>query len=451
MQFLITNTNKRGEKMEKSMNKQVLPLGAIIVISAALFSGHFGVGDVIFPPILGRISGQSWLVAALGYGIINSLGVLVAYLAVAKRQQTLLEMASGTLGKRFGMAFTTICMLIIGPVFILPRVSSATHEMSVAPFFPNFPLWLTLFIFFGLNLYIAYNRSQVIDRLGKILSPVLIAFMVILIIKGVVSPVANLPVYTSENPLVGGILEGYNTMNALGAALFGGWILKELSMRGIKDKLEQSKNLRLIGPVVALGLLVTSTGITYLGATTGAAYPDAEIGVLTICIAEGLLGYAGKAVFAVILATACFTTSAGLTSTAGDVFQEITGGKLKYSTIIILSSFVGFLLGLIGLGRIVRFTVPWLMLVYPALVILLLGSLYPNYDKIRNAVAAAIVTAILFSIGDFLAGLGFPGNALSAQVAKLPLGTQGMGWFAPTLVVFIVTQLLYKSKVKKEQ
>jgi LIVCS family branched-chain amino acid:cation transporter len=429
--------------MEQKSESQVLPLGIVIIISAALFSGHFGVGDVIFPPILGRSAGQSWLTAALGYGIINSLGVMVAYLAVAQRQQTLLQMASGTLGRSFGVAFTTICMLIIGPVFILPRVSSATHEMSVQPFFPNFPLWITLLIFFGLNLYTAYNRSQVIDRIGKVLSPVLIAFMVVLIIKGVITPTANLPAYNSEHPLVEGILEGYNTMNAMGAALFGGWILKELSMRGIKDKLTQANNLKIIGPIVALGLLVTSTGVTYLGATTGTAFPDIEIGVLTICIAEGLLGYAGKAVFAVILALACFTTSVGLTSTAGDVFHEISGGRLKYENIVIISSLVGFLLGLIGLSRIVGYTVPWLMLVYPALVVLLLSSLYPNFDKIQKAAAAGIVTAVLFSVGDFLAGLGFPGNVLSAQVSKLPLGPQGMGWVVPTLVVFLVVQLVF--------
>lgn len=430
------------QKNNENVGIQLLPWGVLIMISGALFSGHFGVGDVIFPPLLGRDSGQAWLIASLGYGIINSLGVLVAYLAVAQKQQTLLQMTSDVLGKHFGVVFTTICMLIIGPVFILPRVSSATHEMSIMPFFPNFPLWITLAIFFGLNLYVVYNRSQVIDRLGKVLTPTLIVFMLVLIIRGIISPLSGLPSYTSKSPLIGGILEGYNTMNALGATLFGGWILKELSMRGVEKKKDQARNLKLIGPIVALALLFTSTGITYLGATTGAAYPDAEIGVLTIHIAEGLLGYVGKIIFAIILALACFTTSAGLTSTAGDVFEEMSGGKLKYKYTVIASSLVGFLLGLIGLSRIVGYTTPWLMLVYPALVVLLLSGIYNKFQRIKIASAAGIIAAILFSIGDFLSGLGFPGNILSAQIAKLPLGTVGMGWVVPTIVVFIITQII---------
>lgn len=436
--------------MKKSINKQILPWVEILVISMALFSSHFGVGDVLFPPLLGRSAGQSWFIAALGYGIINSFGVLVAYLAVAQRQETLLEMSSNTLGKQFGMIFTTICMLIIGPVFILPRVSSATHEMAIASFFPNVPIWVTLIIYFTLNAYVAYNRAQVMDRIGKIFSPILIAFMFILIIRGIISPISSLPDYSSEHPLIEGALEGYNTMNSLGAALMGGWLLKELTMRGMKNKEEQANNLKIIGPIVALGLLATSIGITYIGATTGSAFPDEKIGVLTMDISESLMGYGGRVIFAIILAFACFTTSVGLTSTAGDVFEDMTGGKLKYKTIVILSSIVGFLLGLVGLSKIVGYTTPWLMLVYPALLILLLGSLYNNFEKIKNAIAASIITAMLFSIGYFLSGLGFTDNIFNTIVHKFPLGSQGMGWIVPAIIVFVLVKLFFSSKISKE-
>jgi LIVCS family branched-chain amino acid:cation transporter len=386
--------------------------------------------------------------AAMGYGIINSLGVLVAYLAVSRQQKTLLEMSSRTLGRAFGVVFTTICMLIIGPVFILPRVSSATHEMAVALFFPNFPLFATLAIFFALNYWVAYNRAQVIDRLGKVLSPALIIFMAVLIIKGVVAPIAAVPATGSENPLADGVLNGYNTMNALGAALFGGWILKELALRGVDDKDAQSKNLAYIGPIVALGLLVTSTGITYLGATASTVFPDAGIGVYTVMIAEGLLGTVGKAIFALLLAFACFTTSVGLTSTAGDVFQEMSGGKLQYKTIVAASSLVGFGIGMVGLGKIVGYTVPWLMLVYPAIIVLLVGNLF-DFGKFKPALQAGMVTAIVLSIGDFLSGMGMEGNFFSTMTAKLPLGGQGLGWFIPAVVAAVVALAVSSMSKKK--
>jgi Branched-chain amino acid permeases len=55
--------------------KQVLSFGAVLVVSAAVFSGHFGVGDTIFPAMLGRTTGASWFIAALGYGVVNSFMV----------------------------------------------------------------------------------------------------------------------------------------------------------------------------------------------------------------------------------------------------------------------------------------------------------------------------------------------------------------------------------------
>ena len=176
---------------QDEQSRTLLPWSVIMIISAAIFSGHFGVGDLIFPPILGRDSGICWLIAALGYGVINSLGVFIAYLAVSIQDKSLFGLASSVLGKNFGVVFTTLSMLIIGPVFILPRVSSATHEMAVAQFFPSIPIWVTLLIFCALNYYFTYNRSKVIDNLGKYLAPILIVFMVILVVKGIASPLAS--------------------------------------------------------------------------------------------------------------------------------------------------------------------------------------------------------------------------------------------------------------------
>ncbi|HPI99212.1 MAG TPA: GerAB/ArcD/ProY family transporter, partial [Synergistales bacterium] len=172
------------------MNKKdLLPLPVIILISGAMFSSHFGVGDLIFPPILGRDSGTTWFTASMGYMIINSIGVWLAYLACAHQNQSLGGLANRTLGNFFGRIYTAIPILIT-VFFILPRVSSATHEMAVLPLFPGVPLWVTLAGFFLLSFYIAYTRATVIDKLGKALAPALIIFVVILVLKGIATPLS---------------------------------------------------------------------------------------------------------------------------------------------------------------------------------------------------------------------------------------------------------------------
>ncbi len=429
--------------------KTILPWSVILIISAAIFSGHFGVGDLIFPPILGRSAGIYWFIAALGYGVINSLGVFIAYLAVSIQDKSLFGLSSRVLGKNFGVVFTTLSMLIIGPVFILPRVSSATHEMAVAQFFPNIPIWVTLLIFFALNFYFAYNRSKVIDKLGKYLAPILIIFMIILVIKGIASPLAKPLSPGSPTAFTDGILNGYNTMNALGAALFGLWLINEFSMRGLKDKESRKNNLIIIGIITALGLFLTSTVLTYLGASSGAKFPEAPIGILTVEFARGLLGFFGIIVFAIILSFANITTSVGLTSTAGDTFEQMTNGKLKYTTTVTLSCIVGFLIGLIGLSKVVGYTVPWLMLIYPSLIVILIMNLFSNFEKVKFATQVGVVVAIIFSLGDFLPGIGFSKNFFTQVNSALPLGKQGLAWLIPTIIGVVAGQIVSKySKTK---
>ena len=429
--------------------KNLLPVSILIVISGAMFSSHFGVGDLIFPPILGRGAGASWFTAALGYMIINSVGVWLAYLACAHKNQSLTGIATRTLGDFFGKIYTAIPILIT-IFFILPRVSSATHEMAILPLLPSIPLWITLAIFFLLSFYVAYTRATVIDKLGKVLAPVLILFVIILVIRGIATPLSVSTTPGSLNALSDGMLNAYNTMNAIAALLFGGWVLHELNIRNIKTKEDQNKNLNIIGFSTAVLLGITSTALVYLGASSGSLFPDASIGVLSTKIAQGLLGQIGLFSFAVIMALSCLTTAAAIISMAGDMFSEMTNGKLSYRAIVALSTIIGFTLGLVGLSRIVKYTVPWLVLLYPSIIIIILSALYYKFDKIRKAVTVGVIVALFFGLGDMLSFYGLTSNFITKISSQLPLGGQGLGWVLPTIIIMGIAQLIFKPKIEEE-
>ena len=430
--------------------KNLLPVSVLIVISGAMFSSHFGVGDLIFPPILGRGAGASWFTAALGYMIINSVGVWLAYLACAHQNQSLTGIATKTLGDFFGKIYTAIPILIT-IFFILPRVSSATHEMAILPLLPSIPLWITLAIFFLLSFYVAYTRATVIDKLGKVLAPILILFVIILVIRGIATPLSVPTTPDSLNALSDGMLNAYNTMNAIAALLFGGWVLHELNIRNIKTKEDQNKNLNVIGFSTAVLLGITSTALVYLGASSGSLFPDAPIGVLSTKIAQGLLGQIGLFSFAVIMAFSCLTTAAAIISMAGDMFSEMTNGKLSYRAIVALSTIIGFTLGLVGLSRIVKYTVPWLVLLYPSIIIIILSALYYKFDKIRKAVTIGVIVALFFGLGDMLSFYGLTSNFITKISSGLPLGGQGLGWFLPTIIIMGIAQLIFKPKSEEEK
>ena len=428
--------------------KNLLPVSILILISGAMFSSHFGVGDLIFPPILGRGAGASWFTAALGYMIINSIGVWLAYLACAHQNQSLTGISTKILGNFFGKIYTAIPILIT-VFFILPRVSSATHEMAVLPLSPGVPLWVTLAIFFLLCYYVAYTRATVIDKLGKVLAPILILFVIVLAVKGVATPLSIPTTPGSLNALSDGMLNAYNTMNAIAALLFGGWVLHELNIRNIKTKEDQNKNLNVIGFSTAILLGITSTALVYLGASSGSSFPDAPIGVLSTKIAQGLLGQIGLFSFAVIMAFSCLTTAAAIISMSGDMFSEMTNGKLNYRVTVALSTIIGFTLGLVGLSRIVKYTVPWLVLLYPSIIIIILSALYYKFDKIRKSVTVGVIVALFFGLGDMLCFYGITSNFITKISSGLPLGGQGLGWFLPTIIIMVIAQLIFKPKIEE--
>lgn len=423
----------------------LLPVSILVLISGAMFSSHFGVGDLIFPPILGRDAGIRWFIAALGYMIVNSVGVWLAYLACAHQNKSLTGIATNLFGNVFGKIYTAIPILIT-VLFILPRVSSATHEMAVMPLLPGIPLWLTLAVFFLLCYYVAFTRTTVMDKLGKLLAPVLILFVVILVVKGVATPLSTPQDPVSSNVFSRGMLEAYNTMNAIAALLFGGWVLHELSMRNIKTKEDQSVNLNIIGISAAILLGITSTALVYLGASSGSFYPDAPIGILSTKISLGLLGQVGLVSFAIIMAFSCLTTAAAIISMAGDMLLEMTNGKLSYRLTVTLATIAGFVLGLVGLSRIINYTVPWLVLIYPSIVVIILSGLYYKFEKIRKAVVVGVIVALFFGLGDMFAFYGLTGNFITQLASKLPLGGQGVGWILPTIIIMIVAQMIFKSK-----
>jgi branched-subunit amino acid permease len=69
-------------------------------------------------------------------------------------------------------------------------------------------------------------------------------------------------------------------------------------------------------------------------------------------------------------------------------------------------------------------------------------SLFPKFEKVRLAAQAGVIVALLFSIGDFIAGLGFAGNPFTQMNSLMPLGKQGMAWLLPAIIAVIVFQII---------
>lgn len=423
----------------------------IFVTGLALLAMFFGAGNLIFPPMLGKLAGEDLWLAVFGF-IVTGVGLpLLGVTAVAMAGGDLEKLGS-RVNPLFGKIITTVVVLCIGPLLAIPRTCATTYEVGVAPFLgdlspvmSSLALAVTTVIFFAIVLAFVLRPSQIIHNLGKILTPLLLLFLGIIIFKGIVSPGAGIGAANYSTPFIQGFLEGYNTMDALAATIFGLVIVNSVRNKGVTDNNEIAKITIIAGIVAAVGLGSVYIGLAYIGATTGILYAGDNQGELLSFMSEYLLGSFGKVAIAIGMALACLTTAIGLVASCGSFFSRLTNNRVSYNTICIIATLVSALLANMGLATILEVSVPLLVTVYPIVIALVLLGIIHNLFKGKKIVYVTTVgiTTILAlvnlaaSIGQRL-GIQL---GLDKLLVYLPMHDQGLGWVVPALIVFVVGTL----------
>lgn len=145
-----------------------------IVIGFTLFALFFGAGNLIYPISLGFESGTSYIPAIIGF-VITGVGLPIVTIAAISLVKNGAVQLAGRLHPTFGLLFTSMVYLVIGPFFAIPRAANVAFETGVAPFTNGASYALLVFtvIFFSLVYIVARNPSKLVDRVGQILTPML--------------------------------------------------------------------------------------------------------------------------------------------------------------------------------------------------------------------------------------------------------------------------------------
>ena len=421
----------------------------IIICGFALFAIFFGAGNLIFPPYLGVISGNNWGIANIAFLLSDPLLPILGVIVTA-----LLGGQATDLGKRvskhFSIIIGAISIILIGPLFAVPRTGATTHEIFVQSFVPTAPQWITSLIFFGLTLYIAIHSHTVIDAIGKYLTPILLFILLLVFIAAVVQPNAGFQTTTSAGLFSQSFKEGYQTMDALGAALMAGVVISDLTRRGYTEKKEQHQMMFGVGIVSFILLALVYSSLTYAGATVSTVYDSTiQRPALLIGLIEQLLGSFGKVAMGIAVSFACLTTSVGLITTCGHYFSTLTNGKLEYKKIVVVSVVLSFLLSLLGVDALLQLAVPVLSAIYPMVIALIFLSIFDRYIVYNWTYTGAVVGA--FFIGGIQAIHLFSqmqgGNFLSELAAwtnTLPLNQFGFEWLVPAIIGSVVFTIFSK-------
>lgn len=332
-------------------------------------------------------------------------------------------------------------------LLVIPRTCATTYEMGIMPIFGDHgPVAKAIFsiIFFGLTLAFTIRSSKVIDIIGKYLTPALLLVLFVLIVKGIISPAGPMsPEHMIDKNLFGeGISQGYQTMDALGAASMATIMLMSIIAKGYTSDKDQIGMTIKAGFVACVFLAVVYGGLTYLGATVSTLYdtsiPQASLLVEITSIL--LYGQVGKVILGVIVALACLTTSTGLTASISTYFEGIS--KASYKQLVIGICVASMLISNLGVDSIIAISVPILQTIYPVLLAIVVMELAGKHIKNDNAFKGAAYVTLVISLLSAINGM----TGAVPFIQSLPLAGLGFNWVIPAILGGIVGNFIKSNK-----
>ena len=415
----------------------------VFVVAFALFSLFFGAGNLILPPLLGYQGGESWPWIVLGFVLSAVVIPILGILAHARLQGTLFDIA-----KKVSPTFSLIYCYLIYTVSVTlpsPRTASVTHEMAIMPLF-NTSSWLTSAIYFALVFLFVVNRSKILNLIGKFLTPGILLILMAIILTTILGFEFSFSTSAYSNPFTHAILEGYQTFDAIGAAVVGGVIIISVNLKH-KDLNFKEKRYLIgkAGVYAGLGLFLVYAGLILTGALMQGEF-DSEISRTALLngISLKTLGSSARLFLSVLVSLACFTTAVGIvTGTADFVQGRFNASRQAYIVTAVIGCVLGVVMGQFNVGYIIAVALPALMFMYPVTIVLIFLNLLPEKWASTRVFQWVVGVTLLFSIPDFLNSVGW-GESVKVFTHWIPLSQFHLGWMLPAVLVFLFVNRITK-------
>lgn len=426
-----------------------------LYIGSMLFGLFFGAGNLIFPVHMGQEAGSAVFWANLGF-LVTGIGLpFLGVIAIGTSQSNGLFDLASKINKRYAFIFTILLYLVIGPFFALPRLATTSFEIGLAPFLPEtqHTLLLAIFslLFFFTAWWFARKPSKLLDYVGKFLNPLFLVLLGILLLlaftrpMGAVSTAVVQPTYETS-AFFKGFVEGYNTLDALASLAFGIIIVTTIRHRGVTKPATIAVDTIKSGTVSIVLMGIIYSLLAYMGTMSIGTFPLSENGGIALAeIANHYLGTIGSIGLALIVIVACLKTGIGLISAFSETFIELFP-KRSYLFFATLVSGMACLFANVGLTKIIEFSFPVLMFLYPlAMTLILLAIIGPLFKHDYRVYQVTTYFTLIASIIDglkasptFLSETGFAQTLIHLGEKFLPFFSIGMGWVLPACIGFII-------------
>ena len=432
-----------------------------ILVAGTLFGMFFGAGNLIFPVHLGQMAGRNAVVAMIGF-IITAVGIpIFGVAAIGITHSDGLQTLSSKVGKGYGIFFTCLLYLTIGPLFAIPRCATVSFTTGITPLLgPDSPEWLYLLVFsaafFAFVLFFSLRPGKITLWIGKIINPLFLFFFAVLIIAALLSPGAAIssvePTEAYQNgSFFPALIEGYGTMDAIAGLAFGIVVIDVIRRMGVNNDDIIAEDVLSSGLLAGALMALIYVLSILVGAQSRGIFELSENGGIALTqIAGHYLGGVGQFILAF---TITFIRPPSALSACFGTFVKMTVWQV-YRTWAILFTVFSFAVSNIGLSAIIEYSVPMLMLIYPPAIALILlafiGKFFAHDRAVYVATMIGTWAAAIFDCMKTLPASVQTSLRLDVPIAfaekYLPLFDKNLGWLLPALVGFVIGMLIRSSR-----
>lgn len=413
----------------------------ILALGFMTFALFVGAGNIIFPPIVGLQAGPHVWMAALGF-LVTAVGLPVVTVVALAKVGGAMDALSSPVGKVAGTVLAAVCYLSVGPLFATPRTATVSFEVGLAPITGESPLALFLYslAYFLLVFWISLYPGRLLDTVGRFLAPLKIIALAVLGIVAFALPAGDVgvaqPAYVAA-PFSQGFINGYLTMDTLGALVFGIVIVNAIRSRGVESPELITRYAIIAGLIAGVGLALVYISLFRLGSGSHAVAAGATNGAAVLhAYVQHTFGTLGSGFLAVLISLACLVTAVGLTCACAEYFSRLL--PLSYKTLVILLAAFSLLVSNLGLTKLIQFSIPVLTAIYPPCIALVALSFCKDFWQSQGRVVAPVMlVSFVFGTIDAVKGAGFSDH-LPDVLAHLPLSEQGLAWLIPSLITLFV-------------
>ncbi|KFI77484.1 branched-chain amino acid transport system II carrier protein [Bifidobacterium pseudolongum subsp. globosum] len=427
------------------------------VVAVTFFSMFFGAGNLIFPPLVGALSGHAAVPALVGF-TISAVGLPILGVIVVARAGGFAHL-SARVSRHFSLILGVAIMLTIGPLFAIPRTASTSFEMAVVPFLPSgarpWAQFAYSVVFFALAFVVAQHPDRLTAVLGRIMGPILLVMIAALFVACLVVPhgpfTAPTGVYKHDQ-LIQGFLDGYQTMDLIAALYFGIVISANIKELGVRDESRNRAETGIGGLWTGAMLIIVYGVLGFVGAvseTFHAIDPTTDTGATVLTnLTSHAFGPVGLAFIGIVFVIACFNVCTGLISTCSSYFHttfpRMAGHRVSYRVWSLVFTLISLAIANIGLSAIIALSVPVLEFLYPIAIVLVALALFGRVftQRFPRAYLWTVLGAGIASGANAIRGLAAVFGAhlewLDRACALLPLQQVSLGWLAPAAVGLVI-------------